>query len=193
MLFSDNGTSFTNEEFQTFCRKNGILHRTSAPYHPATNGLAERAVQVIKNGLRKVTQGDIHLRLVRILFVYICTPHGTTGVTPAELLMGRMLRQHLDLQLHPDLSRKVETKQEVQRKNRNGKDRTFQEKDNVFVRNYVSPEKWIEGQIVRKLGTRIYLVKLSDQKTPKPNKISHFRRQLHWLWMVNRGWFPLAR
>ena len=141
-------------------------HRTSAPYHSATSGLAERAVQVVKNGLRKVTQGDIHLRLARLLFVYRCTPHGTTGVTPAELLIGRKLRQHLDL-LHPDLSRRVETKQEVQRKNCNGKDRTFQEKDNVFVRKYVSPQKWIEGQIVRKLGTRTYLVKLVVGKVIK--------------------------
>ena len=152
MIFSDNGTSFTSEEFQTFCRKNGIRHRMSAPYHPATNGLAERAVQVIKNGLRKVAQGDIHLRLARILFLYRCTPHAATGVTPAEQLLGRKLRQHSDL-LHPDLSKKVKNKLEEQRKNSNGKDRTFQEKDNVFVRNCLSAEKWIEGQIVRKLGT----------------------------------------
>ena len=172
MIFSDNGTSFTSEEFQTFCRKNGNLHSTSAPYHPATNGLVERAVQVVKNGLRKVTQGDIHIRLARILFVYRCTPHGTTGVTPAKLLMGRKLRQKLDL-LHPDLSRKVETKQEVQRKNCNGKDRTFQEKDNVFVRNYTSPLKWIEGQIVRKLGTRTYVTVLVKRDHFAVKLISH--------------------
>ena len=52
------GTSFTSDEFKEFVTRNGIRHGTSAPYHPATNGLAERAVQVVKTGLRKNTEGD---------------------------------------------------------------------------------------------------------------------------------------
>ena len=87
--------------FKEFVRRNGIRHRTSAPYHPATNGLAERAVQVVKTGLRKNTEGDMGLRLARLLFKYRNTPHTTTGVTPAELLLGRKPRCHIDL-LHPD-------------------------------------------------------------------------------------------
>ena len=41
---SDNGPNFTTEEFETFMRKNGIVQISSDPYHPASNGLAERAV-----------------------------------------------------------------------------------------------------------------------------------------------------
>lgn len=40
-LVSDNGTTFTSEEFQSFIWKNGIKHPTAVPYHPATNRLAE--------------------------------------------------------------------------------------------------------------------------------------------------------
>lgn len=47
-IVSDNGTQFVSEEFQTFVKSNGIRHITSAPYHPATNGLAERTVQTFK-------------------------------------------------------------------------------------------------------------------------------------------------
>lgn len=53
MIFSDNGRQFVSEEFAKFCRNNGINHRTSAPYHPTTNGLAENAVGNFKRGLLK--------------------------------------------------------------------------------------------------------------------------------------------
>ena len=54
--------------------KNGIHHRTSLSYHPTTNDLAEWAVQIIKNGLRKNAEGlgDMELRLARF--------YSTTGI-----------------------------------------------------------------------------------------------------------------
>ena len=99
MLVSDNGPSFVSSEFQEFMQKNGIRHVKCVPYHPASNGLAERAVQTFKEGLKKVTQGDIQTRLARFLFQYRITPHTTTGIAPAELMLGRRPRSHLDL--HP--------------------------------------------------------------------------------------------
>ena len=53
LLVSDNGAVFTSEEFKVFLQRNGIRHRVSAPYHPASNGLAERAVQTLKQVLKK--------------------------------------------------------------------------------------------------------------------------------------------
>ncbi len=58
------------------------------PYHPASNGLAERAVQIIKKGLKKITNGSINTRLARVLLAYP-TPQSTTGLTPAEMLCTR--------------------------------------------------------------------------------------------------------
>ena len=51
ILVSDNGAAFSSSEFQTFVAQNGFKHVRSAPYHPATNGLAERAVQTVKEDL----------------------------------------------------------------------------------------------------------------------------------------------
>ena len=78
-IVSDNGPSFTSMEFQNFVKRNGIKHLTSAPYHPASNGLAERAVRTFKEGLRKATTGSLSSQLARFLFQYRTTPHSTTG------------------------------------------------------------------------------------------------------------------
>ena len=44
VLVSDNGTSFTSAEFAAFTKANGIRRLRIVPYHPASNGLAERVL-----------------------------------------------------------------------------------------------------------------------------------------------------
>lgn len=56
VVVSDHGTCFTSAEFKTFRNKNGIQHLMSAQYHPASNGLAERAVCTIQAGTKKDVQ-----------------------------------------------------------------------------------------------------------------------------------------
>ena len=86
----------------------------SAPYHLATNGLAESADQILKNSLRKSEPGDIDKQLARLLFHYKTTPHAATGISPAELLMGRLLCTHLDL-LRPNIATRVHMSQYSQK------------------------------------------------------------------------------
>ena len=76
------------------------------------------------------------LRLAQILFKYRLQPHSTTGVTPAELLIGRKPRTHLDL-LHPDLSKRVEEKQSSQKQgydSRRTRERDFKLGDSGIFR-----------------------------------------------------------
>ena len=54
-LVSDDGTHFTVDEFWAFVRSNDIKHIKSAPFYPATNGMAERFVQRFKKALRAPT------------------------------------------------------------------------------------------------------------------------------------------
>ena len=107
-LVSDNGASFISHEFQSFMSRNGIKHTTSSPYHPHTNGLAERAIQTFKLAMKKL-KGPIDLNLSQFLLTYRTTPHSTTGLSPAELLLNHKPRTLLDL-LHPDVHKKVATK-----------------------------------------------------------------------------------
>ena len=109
----DNGPSFTSSEFKSFMHGNGINHIISAPYHPSTNGLAERDVQTLKNGLKCTVGASIQEKLSKVLIDYRITPHSTMGITPSELLMKRRLRSRLDL-FHPEVSKKVEDKQNAE-------------------------------------------------------------------------------
>ena len=115
VMVSDNGTAFTSEEFAAFVQKNGIRHLTSAPYHPASNGLAERAVQTLKTALKKDSSGvSLEKQIHHFVFRYRITPHSTTGVAPAELLLGRRPRSRLDL-LHPEIAERVRKRQAEQK------------------------------------------------------------------------------
>ena len=60
----------------------------SISHHPAANGLAEQAIQMVKCGLKKVTAGISNTRLSKLLLTYRTTPQSTTGTSLAELLLG---------------------------------------------------------------------------------------------------------
>ena len=109
-LVSDNGSNFTSSEFEEFMKRNGIKHIKVAPYHPASNGLAERAVRLLKEGVEKMGEGSIQNKISRFLLRYRTTPHSTTGVPPAELLMKRKLHTQLD-RIFPSVADRVRSKQ----------------------------------------------------------------------------------
>ena len=77
-VVTDNGPCFTSSEFEQFLLKNELAHKTSPPYHPASNGLAERAVQTFKKAMLKMSE-SLPTRLSRFLFRYRITPQSTTG------------------------------------------------------------------------------------------------------------------
>jgi len=94
-LVSDNGPQFAAVEFHEFCRLNGIRHTRVAPYHPSSNELAERAMRVVKDGLKKQQGGTLLDQLSRLLFQYKITPQTTTSIAPAELFLGRKPRSRM--------------------------------------------------------------------------------------------------
>ena len=146
-LVSDNAPGFTSAEFKLFMQQNGIKHILTSPYHPSSNGLMERAVQTFKTSVSKL-EGSMEDRLIMFLFKYRVTPQTTTGLSPAQLLMGRRLRTRLDL-LHPDISQKVMEKQQKLVSSKTP--HRFQVGDKLFARNFHDPQ-WIPVKVTRVTG-----------------------------------------
>ncbi|XP_055605734.1 uncharacterized protein K02A2.6-like [Uranotaenia lowii] len=104
-IVTDNGTQFTSEKFAALCNFNGIQHLRTAPYHPQSNGQAERFVDTMKRSKLKIKEGkggDIAKILQTFLQTYRSTPSRILkGKSPAELMIGRKMRTTLDLLLKP--------------------------------------------------------------------------------------------
>jgi hypothetical protein len=169
-VHSDNGPQFISEEFKEFLRNNGVKQSLSAPYHPATNGLAERFVQTLKHGLKAMDNSmDIQVKIARFLLAYRRAPHSTTNTSPAELFLGRQLKTRIDL-MKPDLRETMLSKQTTPSIHRE-----FGIGDVVLARNYSGKSRWERGVIMNKLGYRTYTVQMPNGVTWKRhlNQIRH--------------------
>ena len=161
MIVSDNATCFTSYIFTDFCKHNAIKHITSSPHHPSTNGLAERAVQVFKHGVKKIT-GDIDTNISHFLLHYRSCPQSTTGETPSMLMMKRQIRTRIDILL-PGRQNDVTLKQAKMLGK--GSQRTFYAGDPVYVLNFSQNNKqtkWLSGVIMNKQGPLTYIIELDD-------------------------------
>lgn len=135
---------------------NGINHKVTAPYHPATNGQAERYVQTVKKSLRAMQTdgGSFNLKLCRFLIQYRKMPNATTGVSPAELMFKRNIRTRIDL-VKRDLTSEIGEKQLPNEKS----ERRFEVDDQVQYRTYGDKaRKWKYGTITNKTGDLHYEV-----------------------------------
>ncbi|MCG8113098.1 MAG: RNase H-like domain-containing protein [Candidatus Thiodiazotropha taylori] len=162
-IVSDNGPTFTSELFQTFVKNNGIIHKTSVPWHPATQGLVERFVQTFKLAMKSASadSSSLNQKIGSFLLAYRNAPHATTNESPAKLFLGRNLRSRLDL-IKPNVRDTVEKKQfesltEPKRPQ-------FNEGENVMVRDYRdNGKKWTSAKITEKKGPLSYKVMTEDQ------------------------------
>uniref|UniRef100_A0A914I9R3 RNA-directed DNA polymerase n=1 Tax=Globodera rostochiensis TaxID=31243 RepID=A0A914I9R3_GLORO len=154
-IVSDNGPPFRSHDFSLFCRSRGIKQSFSPPFHPQSNGQAERFVDILKRQMRKCARDDKEW-LQNSLLAYRSTPSEVLhGRTPAELFLGRPIRTILSLvkPLRPvkhcanDQHRERMAKQFNLR--HSACERPFQIGDRVMFLYYHNNKRtWTPGQII---------------------------------------------
>lgn len=170
-LVSDNGPQFSSATMSSFLQESHVKHVKTAPYYPQSNGLAERAVRTVKEGLRKNTAGTLQERLIKFLFRYRTTPL-EGGKSPAELLLGFRPRTRLTASLSD--KKVTENDGSCEPGHGQAKARThFQPGRRVWSRQYRSGQRWMPATVVSTAGAR--MVTLETPAGPQ-------RRHVDQLW-----------
>ena len=97
-LATDGGQPFASHSVQHFLKQWGVSWRVSSAYYAQSNGRAEVAVKTAKRLLldnMTPTGGLDTDRFARALLQYRNTPLPGIGTSPAQLLYGRTLRDHI--------------------------------------------------------------------------------------------------
>lgn len=161
-IVSDNGPPFTSKEFIEFCTNSGIQVLKSPPYHPESNGSAERAVQTVKSSLKKylldpkMKQKSWDFKLNNFLLKYRTTPSTTTETAPANIIFSFKPKTLLDIVNPKILKNKPENnmKKFKQKQEKENVIRIIEYKVNeiVLYRNVLNNYcKWINAKIVKKI------------------------------------------
>lgn len=179
LLISDNGPQYVNAAFAQFSEHYGFQHATSSPRYPQGNGLAERCVQTVKGLLKKALEAGSDYQLA--LLAYRTTPHASTGVSPAQLLMGRRLHTRL-----PEMKRDMNSEQilrpTVQAADQKSKQKQafyYDRRHGTKVLARLPPGMPVlvwdlvtrtPGTVLQQLGARSYSIKLSSGRILRRNR-----------------------
>lgn len=174
---SDN-VPFNSYKFKNFANECNMNLTFSSPNYPQSNGLAEKAVSIAKNILKKNILDNRNDYQEQIL-EYNVTPLQDMLLSPAQLFMGRTLKTR-----HPiskiilnkknvnenDIIKKIKNKREKQQLyyNKSAKllSKLYVNDKVLFLKN----NKWHYGIIIKKYNNRSYIVKDSNGNTYRRNR-----------------------
>ena len=177
-VVSDNGPQSSSFEFQEFAKDYGFKHTTTSPHYPKANGEVERAVETVKKLWRK--NDDKHLALLD----YRTTPLPDIDLSPAQLLMGRRLRNKFPIMeglLQPvsnnqqEISRYLEKTKESQKKYHDchaSKDmKELQPGTKVRIQPWTNSKVWKPATVVKHHHTpRSYVVQAEVGRKYRRNR-----------------------
>lgn len=164
-IVSDNGPPFNSGDFIKFCNINGINVLKSPPYHPQSNGSAERQVQTIKAALKKYmlqkSSLTVEQQIVNFLFYHRNTPCTITGLSPNDMIFKCKPRTIIDL-LKPKKGGNLIFSKNVEPY---VKPVSFIEGERVLVGKLgpMISEKWQLGTIVKPVSAVTYLVRVDGR------------------------------
>lgn len=162
-LVSDNGPPFDSAEFLSFLSQLGVTSKRIPPYHPESNSLGERGVQIAKKGLEKMFEIDpvtntviipltkvaVNLKIQHFLLNHHNTPCTVTLKSPNEMLLcfkPRTLLTLLNPSIRPDASLPNTLAH-------------FREGDRVNVK--LSPKVApVPGTVIKQIGPNRYIVSM---------------------------------
>ena len=176
-IYSDNGPhSSMRKNTEIFLKEYKITRRTSSPYHPQSNGLAEAMVKVVKSMIRKchrsghdMAKGLLNLRNSPIRGM----------ASPAQILLGHPIQDELpslacykeklvykrDLQLERSMA-----KQQYDRHVSTKPLQTFAANQQVAIQDDRTKEWTIRGKIVEEISPRSYTIALPNGRTIRRNQ-----------------------
>ena len=96
----DGGPLFNSQGYKSFLEDWSVKKRISSAHYPQSNGQAELAVKTVKRTLIDYTDGYGRLRhnlTARAMMTHRNIPHQDLGLSPAEMLYGRIIRNHLPI------------------------------------------------------------------------------------------------
>ena len=99
ILISDNGLEFNNKFMSELCDIYETKKVNILPYHPASNGLAERAIRKLLDVMRQIiTNNDPHwdIRLNTIQYILNTSIHQSIKMSPFKALFGITPRTPLE-------------------------------------------------------------------------------------------------
>ena len=182
---SDNGPPFASKEFEGFVDYLGVEHKKGVPYWLQSNGEVERCnetllkiIRIAKPRKRKDWKGALN----NFLFQYRTTPHTVTGLSPAELLIGKKLRDKIP-KLRVPSDRATEAKQLLRERDaraklrqkeyadgrRSAKHSAIEQGDQVLLKqnrqNKLSPNYEPESYIVMQRNGNAFIIEKADEES----------------------------
>ena len=195
---SDNGPPFASKEFEGFLDYLGVDHKKGVPYWPQSNGEVERCNETLLKIIRIANlQGkDWKEALNNFLFQYRTTPHTVTVLSPAELLMGRKLRDKIPkLKVPSDRATEVQWQQLLRERDaraklrqkeyadgrRSAKHSAIEQGDQVLLKqnrqNKLSPNYEPEPYIVTQRNGNAVVIENADGESRMRN-IGHMKKSI---------------
>ena len=196
-MSSDGGTQFTSKETKEFMENYGIRSRISSVANPHSNCRAEIGVKTMKRLLADNTGSGGSLdndKVLRAILQYRNTPDPETGMSPAEVIFGRQIRDFT-----PVLPGKYKPRDEwlsimqsreklLSRRHVRDHERWSEHTqrlpplkvgDNVFIQNQVGnhPKKWDKsGVIVEVKQNHQYVVRTNGSGMPTLRNRKYLRK-----------------